>query len=301
MPADTGFPRADVEDAFLRARRRQVLARLAQRLLREPDDVNLILPFDEVVAALGMKGERSLGLQSIRLDSVVGTMDSRQDFDRHFRPTSGRVRERWERLALAERRGESIPPIDVYRVGDLHFVKDGHHRVSIALATGQKTIDAYVTEVLTAVPAQGIRRRGDLLLKSYERIFRSRVPLPAQAYAKIQVTDPWSYAELGEAVEAWGFRLMQHEHQFLDRAEVARRWLAEEYIPVMRILRAAGLIGSATDAEAYMVIARERYRLMRTHEWNDEVIEELRRRLRPPRRLAREGVSHRAMPSRDTP
>ena len=131
-----------------------------------------------VVAALGMKGERSLGLQTIRLDSVVGTMDSQRDFDRHFRPTSGRVRERWERLALAQRRGESIPPIDVYQVGDMYFVKDGHHRVSVALATGQTTIDAYVTEVLTSVPARGVTRRGDLLLKSYERIFRSRVPLP---------------------------------------------------------------------------------------------------------------------------
>jgi hypothetical protein len=284
VPSETGFPRADVEDDFQRARRRQVLSRLVQRLRLEPDDVNLILPFDEVVAALGRRGERSLGLQTIRLDSIVGTVDSRRDFDRHFRPTSGRVRERWERLALAERRGESIPPIDVYRVGDLHFVQDGHHRVSIAIATGQKTIDAYVTEVRTAVPAQGIRRRGDLLMKNYERIFRSRVPLPALAYAKIGVTDPWSYAELGEAVEAWGFRLMQHERKFLDRAEVARRWFSDEYTPVMRMLLAAGLIGSATDTEAYMVIARERYRLMRTHEWNDEVIEELRRKLRPPRR-----------------
>ena len=155
MPAATGFPRADVEDDFLRARRRQMLARLAHRLRREPDDVNLILPFDEVVAALGLKGERSLGLQTIRLDAVVGTVDSQRDFDRRFRPTSGRVRERWERLALAQRRGESIPPIDVYRVGELYFVKDGHHRVSIALATGQTTIDAYVTEVLTSVPARG--------------------------------------------------------------------------------------------------------------------------------------------------
>jgi hypothetical protein len=287
MPADTGFPRADVEDAFLRARRRQVLARLVQRMRREPDDVNLILPFDEVVAALGMKGERSLGLQAIRLDSIVGTMDSRQDFDRHFRPTSGRVRERWERLALAERRGEPIPPIDVYRVGDLHFVKDGHHRVSIAIATGQTTIDAYVTEILTVVPAQGIRRRGDLLLKNYERVFRARVPLPAPAYAKINVIDPWSYAELGEAVEAWGFRLMQHEHRFLDRGEVARRWFADEFTPVVRMLHAADLVGGCTDAEAYMGIARERYRLMRTHEWNDAVIDELRRSLRPPRRPAR--------------
>ena len=56
MPAETGFPRADVENDFMRARRRQVLSRLAQRLRRVPDDVNLILPFDEVIAALGMRG-----------------------------------------------------------------------------------------------------------------------------------------------------------------------------------------------------------------------------------------------------
>jgi len=280
MPADTGFPRADVENDFQRARRRQVLARLSQRLRREPDDVNLILPFDEVVAALGMTGERKLGLQVIKLDTVVGTVDSTRDFDRRFRPTSGRVRERWERLALAQRRGESIPPIDVYRVGDLHFVSDGHHRVSIALAMGQKTIDAYVTEILTAVPAQGIRRRGDLLFKSYERLFRSRVPLPEDAYAKITCTDPWSYAELGENVEAWGFRCMQDEHRFLDREQVAQRWFTEEYTPVVRMLRAADLIGSGTEAEAYQRVARERYRLIRTHEWNDDIIERLRREVR---------------------
>ena len=82
MPAETGFPRADVENDFLRARRRQVLSRLAQRLRRVPDDVNLILPFDEVIAALGMRGERELGLRTIRLDTIVGTVDSRRDFDR---------------------------------------------------------------------------------------------------------------------------------------------------------------------------------------------------------------------------
>jgi hypothetical protein len=287
MPADTGFPRADVENDFLRARRRQVLARLAQRLRREPDDVNLILPFDEVVKALGRVGEQRRGLQTIRLDRIVGSVDSMRDFDRRFRPTSNRVRERWERLALAQRRGESIPPIDVYQVGELYFVSDGHHRVSIALAMGQKVIDAYVTEILTAVPAKGIWHRSDLLFKSYEQLFRSRVRLSPEAYAKIKVSDPWSYAELSEAVEAWGFRLMQHEHKFCDRAEVSRRWFTEEYTPVVRILRSADLIGSNTDAEAYLIIATERYRLIRTHEWSDEVIEELQRQFRSPRRRSR--------------
>ena len=190
MPADTGFPNADAENDFLRARRRQMLARLAHWLRREPDDVNLILPFDEVVAALGMRGERRLGLQTIQLDTIVGTLDSTRDFDRRFRPTSGRVRERWQRLDLAQRRGEPIPPIDVYRIGGLHFVQDGHHRVSIAMATGATTIDGYVTEVLTTVPAAGIRRRGDLLVKDYQRLFRARVPLAEEAYAKITFSDP---------------------------------------------------------------------------------------------------------------
>jgi hypothetical protein len=268
MARDTGLPNADVANDFLRARRRQALSKLALRLRREPDDINLILPFDEVVAALGYEGERSLGLKTIKLRSIVGTVDSARDFDRRFRPTSGRVRERWEKLALAQRKGESIPPIDVYRVGDLHFVRDGHHRVSIALATGQKKIDAYVTEVRTTLPADDIDRRGDLLVKNYERMFMARVPLP--------VTDPWSFAELGEAVEAWGFRYLQHERRFCDRTEIAHRWFVDEYTPVVRMMREADLLGSSTDAEAYLRVTAERYRLIRTHEWNDEVVQRLR-------------------------
>ncbi len=171
---DTGFPRADVENYFLRARRHQVLATLAHRLRHQPHDSDRILTLDEVAGALGRRGERPLGLQTIRLDTIVGTVDSRRDFDRHFRPTSNRVRERWEQLALAQRRGAAIPPIEVYRVGDLHFVNDGHHRVSIAAATGQQTIDAYITEVLTTVPPKGTTRPGrpDSPAKHPEQPFR---------------------------------------------------------------------------------------------------------------------------------
>ena len=71
------------------------------------------------------------------------------------------MRDRWEQLALAERRGAAIPPIEVYRIGGRHFVSDGHHRVSIAAATGQQTIDAYVTEILTTKPPTGTTRSGN--------------------------------------------------------------------------------------------------------------------------------------------
>ena len=101
-------------------------------------------------------------------------------------------------------------------------------------------------------------------------MFLARVPLPPPMRAKITVTDPWSYAKLGENVEAWGFRYSQHEQRFCDRAEIARRWFTEEYTPVVRMLREADLLGDGTEAEAYMRVAAERYRLILTHEWSDD-------------------------------
>ncbi|GAA4549243.1 chromosome partitioning protein ParB [Amycolatopsis samaneae] len=280
MSRETGFPRADAEHDFLRARRRQVLSRLAKWLRGEPDDVNIMLPFTEVVDALGYVGERRIGLRVIALDSIVGSVDRGRDFDRRFRPTSGRVRERWERLALAARRGEEIPPIEVYRVGELHFIIDGHHRVSVAHAHGLSTIEAQVTAVRTKLDPSGIRFRGDLIVKDYRRLFLERVPLTGPARASVIVSDPWDYAQLGEHVEAWGFRLMQDEGRFCDRASVAQRWFDEEFTPVVGMLRQADLIGTRTDAEAYLWVAGERYRLIRTHRWDDEVIEAVRSRKR---------------------
>jgi hypothetical protein len=115
-----------------------------------------------------------------------------------------------------------------------------------------------------------------LVFKDYERLFRERVPLSPDAQATLAMEDPWHWCELSETVEAWGFRLMQQEGRFLSRPEVAARWYADEYQRVVRMLRAADLIEGCTEAEAYLRVAAERYRLMRTHEWNDEIIARLR-------------------------
>ena len=273
------MPQADAQDDFLRARRGAVLSRIGSLLLRQPEDVGAVLPFDEVVDALGRVGERDVGLKSISLDSIVGSVDRTRDFDRRFRPTSGRVRPRWERIALARRRGEAFPPIEVYRVGDAHFVRDGHHRVSVARAHGQDTIDAHVVEVLTRVGADRSIRIADLPLKGHERLFWERVPLPVAARDLIRLSDPWRYGELAEGVEAWGYRIMQAEHQFLERDRVALRWYHEELLPAIALLEDAGLVRKGeTKADAYARLTCERYRIMRTQEWTDEVLDRLRGR-----------------------
>ena len=278
MARDTGFPTQDAQDDFLRARRRRMFARLSAVLRLEPGDIDVMLPFDEVVEALGRVGERDLGIQTIALDSIVGTVDRRKEFDREFRPTSSRARLRFERIAEAQRRGVSMPPIDVYRVGELHFVRDGHHRVAVARAQGRETIEARVVEVVTRVPAERSMSLDDLPLKSHERLFVERVPLPAQARERIALTDPVRYGTLAEGVEAWGFRLVQHDARFLDREQVAARWFEEEYEPVVAILREAELVGRReTETDAYLRLSGERYRIMRTQEWSDAAIERVRR------------------------
>jgi hypothetical protein len=282
VPKDTGLPQTDAEFDFARTRRRRALSRIADRLRGQPGDVDVILPFDEVVAALGRKGERYLGLQTIELDSIVGTVDRRREFDRRFRPTSGRVRSRWERIAKAQREGKPMPPIDVYRIGELHFVKDGHHRVSVARALGHTHIDAYVTEVETVIGAGRELRPADLPLKSHERLFRERVPLPPEARDRIVLTDEWRYASLAEAVEAWGFRAMQAAGEFMTREQVAEAWFRDEFEPVVEMLREADLIGPGTEAEAYMRLSALRYILLRTHHWDEEVLERLRSELERP-------------------
>jgi hypothetical protein len=279
MPIGTGNPSVDAATDFQRARRRRVLSRLTARLRGEPGDVNVILPFEEVVDALGFLGERRLGIRRVRLDSIVGSVGRTRDFDRAFRPTSGRVRKRWERINTAQRRGEAMPPVSLYKIGELHFVRDGHHRVSVARAFGYPDIEADVTEVFTRVGASRPLRLGDLPLKSHEWLFRERVPLPAEDYEKLQLNDPWAYGDLAESVEAWGFRLMQSRSEFLDRPTVAQIWFEKEYEPVVAMLREAGLIGKRTESEAYMRVAAARYRLLRTHEWSEEIVERLREEL----------------------
>ena len=97
------------------------------------------------------------------------------------------------------------------------------------------------------------------------------------------MTDAWDYGVLAGAVEAWAFRLMQDRAEFLDRASAARLWFDEEYEPVVEMLREADMLGDGTETDAYLRVSKERYRLMRTHEWSEDVLarvrEDERRRL----------------------
>ena len=274
MVGSTGSPRVDAESDFLRARRHQVLSSLAGRIRGEKDDVVQSMSFDEVVDALGRRAEHYVGTRVIPLDQIVGSVDKVRDFDRRFRPTSARSRQRWERLARASRKGEEIPPIEVYQVGDYYFVRDGHHRVSVARGMGVDRIEAQVTAIETFLKPVGIDARKDLERKYWRRLMLERVPFTGEARAAVAVDDPWDYGVIAETVEAWGARRMHAEKAYMDKPTMAARWYAEEFKPVVDMIEEAGVRGpNERPAAAYLRVACERYRLIREHEWNAEVVE----------------------------
>ena len=147
----------DAQHAYARRARERRFAAVGRRLKRWPAQEGQ-LPYlpDELEAGAE---RRTFAVQAIALDSIVGTTepDKARAFDRCFRPPEW-SRGRWELLWMARSRGISLPPISVYRVGDRHYVRDGHHRVSVARALGESTIEAEVVQLRPA-PHLGYERR----------------------------------------------------------------------------------------------------------------------------------------------
>jgi hypothetical protein len=166
LPAGSAaLPRAEPSfRRLVRARRRELML---GRLRRRPssDEHLLCLALDRGWAAVAQ--HRHLGVQAIAVDSIVGTVEPHkaEAFDSRFRPPRW-SRDRWTRLCEAAQRGTALPPISVYRVGERHFVRDGHHRVSVAAALATVDIEADVVELrpvrpthVTSAAFDGYRRQ----------------------------------------------------------------------------------------------------------------------------------------------
>lgn len=132
------------ETEFDRARWRGFWEIVRGRLTR--NDVCL-LSFNEVVSRFGAGQAVELGIQDIPVKAIVGSVGRRQEFTRHFLPRVGdrHSRERWRNIFTLAVTGVGLPPIQVFKFGEAYFVKDGHHRVSVARYMNWTTIQAYVT------------------------------------------------------------------------------------------------------------------------------------------------------------
>ena len=138
-----------VDADFTRARRRAFLRRLMARLRNGPATDGLPC-FEDFRKKLGVVGGIRVGRRVVRVEQIAGSVGRSSEFDQVFLPTKASVGERWKRIDRAFHRGEELPPVSLYKIGDSYFVADGNHRVSVARYQGVEWIDAEVTEFHTS-------------------------------------------------------------------------------------------------------------------------------------------------------
>ena len=138
-----------VDADFTRAHRRALFRRLMARL-RNGTASDGLLCFEDFRKKLGVVGGIRVGRRVVRVKQIAGSVGRSSEFDQDFLPTKASVGERWKRIDRAFHRGEELPPVSLYKVGDSYFVADGNHRVSVARYQGVEWIDAEVTEFHTS-------------------------------------------------------------------------------------------------------------------------------------------------------
>jgi hypothetical protein len=154
-----------LDSDFSRARRRALMRRVLVRLRRKGADSNRLLAFDNARRARWANNRRHRGMRIVRVDRIVGSVGRRRDFDRSFMPARASVAQRWKRVDRAFQRGEDLPPVELYKLGEAYFVLDGHHRVSVARYHGVPMLEAVVTEFYPELPGALVTEAGGEVMR----------------------------------------------------------------------------------------------------------------------------------------
>jgi len=135
----------DFQSAWHRASVQEILARFTGKSTQ-------LLSYEEVAEKLKLRARMERGVHHIPLDAIVGSVGRYTEFTRTFLPRRADDQHRWASVKTAMEEGVGLPPIEVYKVGEIYFVIDGNHRVSIARQEKYRTIEARVIEVRTDIP-----------------------------------------------------------------------------------------------------------------------------------------------------
>ena len=253
---------------FRRARRRADLQDLLARL--GGGQSSRLLSFEQVRKQIGKGSLLPRGIKEIPLDAVVGSVDRYEDFDRQFLPRQESQLGRWARVRMAfEYSG--LPPISVYQIGDVYFVLDGHHRVSVAKQLGAKSIEAYVTEIPSRVPVTPDLQPFDLILKAEQARFLEETRMDElHPELDLRVTLPGRYDELRDHIAVHRYFMGQELKREIPYEEAVEHWIVQVYLPAVNSIRKLDLLRDfpdRTETDIYLWLMKHRAELAKQLGW----------------------------------
>jgi hypothetical protein len=221
-----------------------------------------LLALDEVQNRLKITGQSDGGLIEVEVSKIVGSVDRSTDFNREFDPVRPASRPRLDALRSAFAEAE-IPPVDLYELGGVYFVSDGHHRIALAIEREMHFMDARVTRIQTNYELPEDVSLAQLIhTHQRERLMEESGLAESRPQAAIEFARPRGYPELLETIKSHGYDMARHDGDRLPpRADIAASWFDNVYSPGLEAVRKAGLPEAypvKTEADLFLWIYERR-------------------------------------------
>jgi hypothetical protein len=272
-----------VQADFSRARFKAFLNRIRSIVSGQP---STLLSYDEVKANLHIGGPIYRGVQTVRVDQIIGSLNRYHQFDRAFLPVEDQAASRWQNVDRAFYKDISLPPILLYKVGQVYFVVDGHHRVSVAREQGQEFIDADVRECATKVNITPDLKPEDLVILGEKVYFLERTRLDVlRPDSRIRLTIPGGFDRMAEHIAVHRYFMGIDWKRDISEEEAVTHWYDKVYVPIVKVIRQSKILKEfpgKTEGDLYVwVLDHQRF-------LSDEG-----QSLQPPEEAAREFIETR--------
>ena len=294
MRSDNFPGRATVAEDFRLARRRAALQSVIARLTGKSAE---LLSYEDVRRKLRGHEKSSPRLHDIPLNAIVGSAGRYKEFTRDFLPRKTVNADRWIRVKMAMVGSRGVPPIEVYRIGEVYFVLDGNHRVSVAREMGLTHLEAYVTEVQTRLSLAPDVQPDELIVQAEYLDFLERTQQDlTRPDAELRLTASGRYPVLLEHIDVHRYYMGLDQAREIPYAEAFSSWYDNVYMPVVQVIRERGLLRDfpeRTETDLYLWISQHRSELEQALGWQIST-DTTARDLKPHQKLA-----HRSIPARD--
>jgi hypothetical protein len=246
---------------FQRARFKAFMNRVWGALSGQP---STLLSYDEIKEKLHIGGPIYRGVKTVRLDQIAGSLNRYHEFDRVFLPASDKLAQRWQRVSSAFYEDISLPPVVLYKVGQVYFVVDGHHRVSVAREQGQLYIEGEVRECATRVNITPNIKPEDLEILENKVHFLERTSLDSlKPDANIKLTIPDGFDRMLEHIAVHRYFMGLDWKRDISEEEAIAHWYDNVYMPVINVIRDTDILQefpAKTEGDLYLwVLDHQRF------------------------------------------
>jgi nucleotide-binding universal stress UspA family protein len=253
---------------FRKARQKAAIEGILARITGKS---TALLSYEEIRQKLRAIESNKTVLRDIPLDAIVGSVGRNKDFSRSFLPLFDSDQDRWARVMAGATGPTGLPPIEVYQIGEVFFVLDGNHRVSVARELGAPTIQAFVREVRTRVNITSDIQPDELITKAEELEFFERTQLDQhKPETDFRTTSPGLYPILLEHIEVHRYFMGLDEKRDISYEEAVLHWHDEVYAPIIKVIWERGILRhfpQRTEVELYLWISQHRAELEKTLDW----------------------------------